>query len=371
MTQPLISNYGGILQNFALQKALKKMGYEVETINRIESRGTLHTYLRKIKQYLLKHTNDKILTNRQIYICGKFSRRFINSYITKIDIVNPTDSKLLKIVQSHNYDTVIVGSDQVWRPKYAIDIYHDYLSFLENNSDINKVAYAASLGTDDWEYSDSESFRCSDLSKQFNAISVREKSAIDLLFDKLGVNSCLVVDPTLLLKKEDYISIISAQGKTVTNKNGIYTYILDRSGEKQKIIDRVAELRGDPVFSSQPNVMLKGARNIPFSEKEFIYPPIEDWLNGFYTGDFIITDSFHGTVFSIIFNKPFIAIANRERGKARFLSLLSLFGLESRLVESFDDIHENLINETIDFEVVNQKVDEMRNVSYNFIKQNV
>ena len=101
-----------------------------------------------------------------------------------------------------------------------------------------------------------------------------------------------------------------------------------------------------------------------------IFPPIEQWIKGFMDADFVVTDSFHGTVFSIIFNKPFVAIVNKERGAARFTSLLNMFGLSDRLVYSIDDI-EKIYSKSIDYDHVNDVLRSKRIESLEFIYSNL
>lgn len=96
-------------------------------------------------------------------------------------------------------------------------------------------------------------------------------------------------------------------------------------------------------------------------------PPLEQWLRGFREAEFIITDSFHATVFSIIFNKPFVVYANKGRGAARFMSLLSLFGLEDRLIFKSKDLDGLTLN-SIDYDRVNKKIDYLRSKSLVFLK---
>ena len=99
-----------------------------------------------------------------------------------------------------------------------------------------------------------------------------------------------------------------------------------------------------------------------------IYPPVEQWIKGFMDAHFVVTDSFHGCVFSILFNKPFIAISNSGRGKSRFLSLLSIFGLEERLIDNPGDCVPELIGSVINWESVNSILEEKRKESFHFLK---
>src|SRR5690606_16962357 len=105
--------------------------------------------------------------------------------------------------------------------------------------------------------------------------------------------------------------------------------------------------------------------------EELIMPPLEGWLQGFSDAGFVITDSFHGTVFSIINKKPFIALVNAERGASRFESILSKLGLEERMIYDVNSFDMNLLNKNIDYEAVHQKLGILREESLNFLKNNL
>ena len=102
---------------------------------------------------------------------------------------------------------------------------------------------------------------------------------------------------------------------------------------------------------------------------DYIIPPIEGWLQGFRDAEYIITDSFHGTVFSIINRKPFFALVNKDRGASRFESLLEQLGLEDRLIYDIDTFDLSNLNNNIDYNTVAIRLDELRNHSVDFLKK--
>ncbi|MDM1384255.1 polysaccharide pyruvyl transferase family protein [Myroides marinus] len=367
-TQPLISNYGGILQNYALQQILERNNYVVNTINRLGRISDYRIFLQKIKQKIFNHHNNKLLYRAQHTLIAVNSKDFIDRKLNVLNVYNPTNETLKKLVLENHYETIIVGSDQVWRPKYSIDISQDFLGFIQ--SSIKKVAYAASFGTDKWEFSDELTRTCSKLLRDFNAVSVREDSGVDLCKEFLGCEAEQVLDPTLLLTQQDYLEIIKEKINDKT-EGGIYTYILDKSKDKVEIIKTITKVLNKSVFNKQPKYALNNNKSLEFSYDSFGYPAIEEWLAGFRDADFIVTDSFHGTVFSIIFNKPFVAISNSERGRARFISLLKLFNLENRLVEDKVDIEVILQLGDIDFAKVNSLLDIERKKSIDFLLKNI
>ena len=177
--------------------------------------------------------------------------------------------------------------------------------------------------------------RCQALIQQFDLITVREKSAVNLVKDNFNKEAGFVLDPTLLLSKDDYSELFD--GKDLPNNKGIYTYILDNNDWKDKVVETAKTTLGLPQFSNQHNEQHANTKKTP---------SIEGWIKGFADADFVITDSFHGTVFSIIFNKPFISLVNVGRGASRFESLLDELELMQRLVEGYDKekIVETILN---------------------------
>lgn len=366
LTQPLHNNYGGNLQNFALQKVLTDMGHEPVTIDRhrsIKLRTKLKLgYFKRLALHYVKGTPKPLWKSyfsskkEQAYLRQDITA-FIDAYITKTSRLY-SDKAVQAIFKENNFEAVIVGSDQCWRPMYSPNIYTYYLDFLKDNKEIKKLAYAASFGTDQWEYTEEQTARCKKLIQQFDLVTVREKAAVNLVAEKLNKDAEFVLDPTLLLSKEDYIELFV--GKNLPDNKGIYTYILDESNWKTQVVETAKETLGLPQFSSQHDGTFDSNQK---------FPSIESWIKGFADADFVITDSFHGTVFSIIFNKPFISLVNVNRGASRFESILSEFDLLDRLVGEFDKKQvEGLLDSSIDYEAVQEKLQSLREHSFELLK---
>lgn len=234
----------------------------------------------------------------------------------------------------NKYDAVVVGSDQTWRPKYSPNIYNFYLDFIKNKN-IKRFAYASSFGVDTWEYAEEETSKCAELAKLFDAISVREESGVDLCKKYLNVESECVLDPTLLLNKEDYLSLIGDKYNNGSD-NGVYTYFLDSNEEKTSAANSIAEKLKTQVYSCQAKRSLSDLGGSTLDEYQM--PAVQDWLASFANAKFVVTDSFHGMVFSIIFEKPFLVIVNKQRGAARFESLLSKIGGLDHLIYDTKEI---------------------------------
>ena len=333
-TLPLNYNYGGLLQAYALQTVLERMGHEVVVIDR--------PYIKKVN--IFKHPRELLRRLKAKYICKTNirifneayehkvypgievnTRKFINQYIHHITIDTPN------LLTKNDFDAIIVGSDQIWRAGILCNSKNRYNSFLEfaKDWDCKRIAYAPSFGIDTWEYSDDETKVCQRLIKRFDAISVREQSGIKLFKEHLYVDAKRVLDPTLLLTNEDYIQLLHKFTYPNQPQEKLMAYILDESDWKMRIVNTCATQLNIKAFKVNSK-----ADDIWAPIEERIQPPIEGWISGFRDSDYIVTDSFHACVFSIIFGKPFLVIGNKKRGMARFTSLLETFGLEDRLVDS-------------------------------------
>lgn len=370
LTQPLRLNYGGLLQAYALQKVLKDLGHEVVTDKRSKTeypmyRKFLSICKRIIYRFILFRKVDCIFpyfeSLSDYTAISQNTEDFIRKNISTIDLFEGS-SKPSKGFDN-KFDTFIVGSDQVWRPIYS-HIPNYFLDFLSDDSSKCKVTYAASFGVSDWEFSDSQTKQAQELAPLFDVISVREDSAVHLCNKFLGVNATQVLDPTLLLDKNDYISLIE-KDQISQSKGNLMTYVLDYSLEKNEIIDKVAKVLRLQPFKVMPELKLnkENRKNV----NKCVYPKVTEWLRGFMDAKFVVTDSFHGTVFSIIFNKPFIAIANKDRGITRFASLLKIFNLENRLIYSISELTDDLINSSVDFNQVNAIREKEKNKSIQFL----
>lgn len=242
----------------------------------------------------------------------------------------------LEDIKEGDYDTIVVGSDQIWRPLYMLPSWGTddhgaaFLSFAKG-WDIKRYAYAASFGTDRWEFPAEHADEYAALAQLFLAVSVREDTAVELCGKHLGVEAQHVLDPTMLLTADDYMHLADAAGVT-ESPGSLFCYILDDNMDKRNLILRIARGR-----KLKKNMF----RNIPRSSKkkgaDDYLPVIETWLRGFHDARFVVTDSFHGCAFSIIFGKPFVAVGNAERGLSRMQSLMKMFGLEDHLIINASD----------------------------------
>lgn len=371
MTQPIGKNYGGIIQAFALQKVLRNMEHDVVTIDyNYQQPKFFYKGARFFYRYAKKVVNkQKSMMNIERYtpLFLQNTQLFIIKNILQSEYID-NDSDLKSNFNKNKYDAVIIGSDQTWRPKYSPNINSYYLDFLKSNKEIKKLAYASSFGVDSWEYPKKETKKCAKLAGSFDAVSVREQSGVDLCKKYLGVDSTCVLDPTLLLDKEDYLELIDdkyERGKS----NGVFTYFLDENQEKYATAQLLAESLFTHTYSCQAKKHSKILKE--YNLDDYIMPPVEDWLASFANAEFVLTDSFHGMVFSIIFEKPFLVIVNKERGAARFESLLGQIGGLNHLVYDPASINKKM-SETKNIKPIGkEKLNILKIYSLDFLKKNL
>lgn len=359
LTLPLHTNYGGILQAYALQTVLERMGHEACLIE--EKRKPLRlplwkmplVYGKRIAKNIMGHPfpvfyEQKI--NNERNIIQQQTDKFINKYIKRKIFEDFSD------IKETDFDAIVVGSDQVWRPKYFHKIEHAFLDFTDGWN-IKRIAYATSFGTDVWEYTMEQTECCKKLIKCFDAVSVREKSGVALCLEYLGVKAEHVLDPTMLLSKQDYIRLFE-DAKTSKSKGTLLNYILDDTPEKTALIEMIAKEKKLQPFR------VNAVSNINLPVEKRIAPSVEQWLRSFYDAEFVVTDSFHACVFSILYNKPFIVVGNKERGLSRFNSLLNMFGLEKLL---YTKNFLNLNYSNIDYSNIYDELNKLREQSLSFL----
>lgn len=373
LTQPLNANYGGLLQNYALQQVLLRAGYEVETMDWFYPvYKSWRVMLFKIKYAVLKvifpQKYPKLRyqpTDEERKVIQRNTNRFIFTYINHTEKVRSEEGFITKAKEG-NYDAYVVGSDQCWRPRYNAFLSSMFLDFVKGEK-TKRIAYAASFGTDQWEYSPEMTSICAPLAQMFDLVSVREDSGVNLCKEHLGVNAVHVLDPTLLLTKEDYTHLIEAE-KEPQSKGTLFNYILDPDAAKLAFINKVAKEKELKSFQVLPKCQAetRTKEDIKNRIEDCVFPGVTTWLRAFMDAEMTIVDSFHGMVFSIIFNKPFWVIGNANRGMSRFTSLLKVFHLEDRLLDA-NHLKDVDINRPIDWASVNDILEQKRNECKNLL----
>ena len=374
ITLPLHTNYGGLLQAYALQAVLERIGHNVVVLDTPNKKTLKWNYplsivRRCINKFILRKGNKIFYEqwhNKTYPIISKYTQPFTNRNINRLEISD------FQQLPEELFDAFVVGSDQVWRPVYFTMLYnlgikHAYLDFAKE-WDVKRIAYAASFGVAEWELNEEQTIECAHLAKLFDAVSVRENSGITLCNKFLDIEASLVLDPTLLLEKDDYIKLIETEFE-LASEGDFFCYILDDNENVRNAICNIEKeltLRSFQVKAKKSiyETKLEGNR------EDYIIPSPAKWLRAFMDAKMVFTDSFHGCVFSIIFNKPFWVIGNKGRGNARFDSLLKLFNLESRRID-INEINDIDFALPINWDEVNSIKKEWQSKSIKFLKDNL
>ena len=270
--------------------------------------------------------------------------------------------KMIKInffeLSEKDYDIIMVNSDQTWNlfdNNVDRTLNVGYLQFAENWK-IPRFVYGASLGVNYWRFSSKFDIIARRLLKKFSGVSVREIGAIKMVEKHLGVHPELVLDPTLIIDKNYYLDLIKNFKINFNLKEKfLCIYQLDRNIQLEKLVRYVSQSFNYKVFK------------INRFEKKFI----ENFILCIKNSNAVITDSFHGTIFSIIFKKPFITYINKHRGSGRFISLIKIFNLGRRIVDNnnFRKVNINLLKTPLN---INQTLlNYLKNKSINFLKNNL
>lgn len=371
ITHPTYRNYGGILQAFALQTFLKKHKKENKIVCYFPKCWGMSLKKRHLKTKLgdIKRLLSIIFCRTPIHLPEFFYQyyhlgvkfRFFNRW--NLDLER---KKIFNLIRNEN--SFIVGSDQVWRCIYARNIESVpffFLNFATKEQRNRSIAYAASFGTDEWEGTEEETAECAKLIKDFKAVSVREHSGVRICKEVFGVDAVQMPDPTLLLNPEDYNYLINNWCTKKIPKPFMSVYILDKNENNKTLTNLLCECLDlyPQQLMPQPGAK-KLMDRLPLS--------VPQWLRFIRDCECVLTDSFHGCAFSIIFNKPFICLGNKARGTARFDSLLNTFGLQERLVTNpTQEALLKLINTPIDWQKVNEirKSEQLR--ALNFLRSNL
>lgn len=371
LTQPLHINYGGLLQNYALQQILIREGHEVETID-WDIPNTLRKKLSRIKVFLLAvampqkyKTPYYFPTAEEQLVIWRNTNHFIQTYIRHTSAMTSLADFSVQ-GKKGKYDGYVVGSDQCWRPQYNCFLPAMFVSFAEGEK-VKRIAYAASFGTDQWEFTPDLTTQCASLAQKFDLVTVREDSGVTLCNEHFGVDATHVLDPTMLLTKVDYIHLIEAE-KEPQALGTLFYHILDPDAAKIAFVNCVADGLGLKPFQVLPKYQaeIRTKENVKKHIENCVYPRVTTWLRAFMDAEMTIVDSFHGLAFSILFNKPFWVIGNTNRGVSRFISLLRLFNLEDRLLD-VGELNKVDFTRPIDWAHVNLLLEQKRTESINLL----
>ncbi len=372
---PIDNNYGGNLQRYALCKVLQKQGHQVEFVKRFAPQ-----YYPRFPKNVIKYgirIFKKLFINGNTVIFEERLREWdsllqMSQTLSFIEHNVPCYKKAfllgdsMRELNDAGFDAIIVGSDQVFKARPNRCKENFFLGFI-TNPQIRKIAYAASFGNGGEDYTSDLILKCSKDIICFHSVSLREKSGIEIIKDfgwKVKSDPRLVLDPTLLLDASEYENLIVSNDA----KKVVFCYILDMTNEKMEFIKEVSQKLQKSYYIINglfPNLQ-KGTFKHPV-----LIPTISKWLESIKKADFVITDSYHGTIFSIIFNKPFFSIVNVNRGRERFAFLEEEFGLIGMFISKLPSEYDINRPLQINWKAVSDKLSKRKKDSIDFLKKSL
>lgn len=365
-------NYGACLQAYALQSSINYLGYicsivEYKNIfSQDKKKNVISKIIRVLRDNDIKHIISRYKTSKYITeanqhrhdLCEKF--RQDNLQIAHNKCLSDKDFYLTP----PEFDAYVCGSDQIWNPSFYGECHPIYyLDFVPAGK--KRIAYAPSVGVShiDDKYED-------DLTKylkKFDNISVRETNSVELLSKYTSKKIEWVLDPTLLLKKADYVKLKCDSNISIPQKPYIFCYLFGLEEKTKDIKNRIKSITSMPVVS------------IPFVKREILSDDIKvidagpgEFIHLIKNAALVLTDSFHATAFSINFNVPFVSLLRQNENEknemsSRIKSLLGQLDLENRLVKDIDSIPENVLS--MDFSNAEMKLERYREKSIQYLQE--
>lgn len=329
-------NYGANLVAYSLSEAVKKLGFNPYIID-----------FDPFKEFnpLERYRTIEFLNFRKKYL--NMTPRFRNK-----DELN---------ILTDYLDMYITGSDQVWRKQITGANIETY--FLDFAKGKNKISYAASFGTNDFEGNEEETEDCKVLLKSFYNISVREEEGQKILSNRFDQESTLVLDPTLLLKKEEYEKLIT---ETYDEKIDVAVYF---------VMDHENTILNDKnfarLFPKKKIVNIKGNTETLGTTTIFKYNSISKWLDGIRKCEYLVTDSYHGVIFGTIFHKKIICIGKKSKALSRFKTLFNNLkgNLESIIFSSLNSVKST--ETAINYEEIDANIEKLRERSFAFLQNSL
>ena len=277
-----------------------------------------------------------------------FNPKFLSSY-SNVIVIKSNFSEIKK----DDYDILMVNSDQTWR-KFDNHMFdYGFLRFAENWT-MPKFIYGASLGYDYWDFTVEEEEIAKRLLKQFKGISIREQDSLDLVKEHLGIIPEVVLDPTFLINKNNYLDIAKNSNKKIdNNEKYIFLYKLWFPFPRIEIFGRKAS----------------NELNYKIYELDVYKDTVEDFLYYLINSQAVITNSFHGAVFSILFNKPFLILYKNGQAEKRLQSLGKLFQVKNRVISNSEIPDINLLKTPLNINYT--LIEDLKTKSLNFLKKNL
>lgn len=346
-------NFGSNLQSIATSYILKKMGYKPLLINYIPQRVTYSSYINKMFTSISLFVRGLVLLPKFI-----INNKIYNKYLSKnCELSRPIYNNENFAIKCPKADIYITGSDQVWNSKYneGLDT-HYYFGGIKGE----KVAFASSFGMT--ELPENEFYKVKELLNDYKAISLREKSAVKIV-ESMGYEATHVLDPTFMLNKSDWEYYMS---KRLIKENYILMYLPYNIKDKDviyKTARKIAKKEKLKIITFSWNYFKD-----KYADKTMRFCNPGDFLSLMYYADYVITNSFHGTAFSINLNKQFWVYMPSGYG-TRITSIIELCGLEVRVLDR--EIEDKQILDKINYDNVNFILEQERNKVIEFLKKSL
>ena len=370
-------NYGTFLQAFATQTSIRKLGYDTEILN-IDS--VIDDVTRKRRRYFLRQIiNTSELKSYRSTISAILAKKFVKKYKSFIAL---REAKFKKFkdeffipgqlcnswlgLQEHcrNFSSVVVGSDQLWRPANIAGNFYT-LNFVPD--DINKVSYSTSFGLS--KIRDDQEEVAKNFLSRIQHLSCREESGANIIKELTGRTAAVVCDPTLLLTKEWWGRFL--QEEPLIKEEYILMYLLGDNKKHREYVRNLAKKTKCKIIG-----VLHGAGYIYGDEAYVDEAPSDigpfDFLNLIQHAKYVCTDSFHGCVFSIIFERDFYVFkrfsdCDKMSTNNRVIGLINRMGLADRMVENYELLDLN----PIDYHLVNRNLNDFRTYSMKYLTESL
>lgn len=353
-------NFGTCLQAFSLQQLINKMGYSSEIIRYYRQTRTLQSESRWKK--LFRYAPSKVLyyfANRALIEQKKAAfSAFRRDRMVFSEDTYYRDSDLSNL--SGHYDALVCGSDMIWSEDFSADWSYLYLSFADKNK---SISYAPSFGKN--SLTEDNVRVCRPYINGIGALSCREEAGVDLIKRVFGLEAEHVIDPTLLLTQDEWRKAIDNDDRMVNDRYCLVYCFLGTQRGREKIFQQIEKREGLKL------VFLSGADGhySKYKYKGSVGPM--EFVRMYRDAEFVVTDTFHGLLFALIFNKPFVVLAKEPFGVSadRQKSTLSTLGLQDRYISYDKIIDQRLLS--LDYSIVNNQIEEMRKTSLGYLRQSL
>lgn len=375
---PNHNNYGTALQGLATVEIMKSLGYPFRII-RYNKRRSLWTIIKTLPGYLRSGVLDTIKIQRRNKKMRAKHPDYVNNIKLRTDKCNAFKTKYFEplcdyytgwnalVEGSKNYDVVFVGSDQVWSP---LSLYAGFYNLMFVDKSVPQFSYSSSFGKSN--IMDHQKKGVARFLNKMDAISVREVRGAEIVNELTGRNAKVVADPTLLLNREQWDKLIN-DSKAVINERYILCYMLGPRSDNRETVTRLGRELGLKVVTFNHMDHYEPADE-GFGDIQNYTSDCLDFVKLLSNAEYVVTDSFHCTVFSILFHKKFLTFyrlnpSDKKSTHSRIDSILGLMGLQDHIVKDTNGIYSSVINKDVDWSLVDKKLDGLRQESMDFLKK--